>query len=374
MMLAADPHSEEFSRLGLLVWSRKATNDEQLAAFRAIIVGDDPARWVLAQAAEFTHPVHAVREEARSASAQWAQRHGLPLHLWADRVAATQSRDDARFMRLQCQRLEWAFRRQHVWPHAALEQIIHHDEPIHSLVRALWWLDEHDRLCWLDERAVLRDLAGNDVQAKELRIAHPAHAAVKGISFLPQRIDTCNAPFQQWSREVFGADALQRDTFGWYRPRWEEPLPLYRIYQDLRRRGRWRYTHAEDNGTVAGFYLDDERANQTALWRMMDKSDEPRYGYMVYDGFHSPDMAVRVGLLILRGVWDRPRLDWSFAWPPNDRPYGIQPKDLCPIDEADPIFLSEVVRDVWIASTKRANNDPEGSRSADSTVANISSS
>lgn len=358
-MTAADADSAELTRLSALIWSRKSSKREQLAAFRTAIGYDHPSGWAIAQAAEITHPMHTVREEALLTNARWAKDRGLPAHLWADRVAATQSRDDKRFMRLQARRLEWALRRQSVWPLEALEQIIHHNEPIHTLIRSLGWLDEDDHICWLDERAVPRDLSGHACYAKALRIAHPAHAALQGCDFSrwQQRVDTNSAPFAQWNREVFRPDTLQQDAHGWHRPRWEEPLPLYRLHQDLRRNLGWRYTHAEDNGTVAGFYLYDERADQTALWRMMNQHNEPRYGYMVYTNFHASDHPLRVGLSVLRGSWDRRRINWSYAWPPNKRSYGMQSHDLCALDEADPIFLSEVIRDVWLASMKRSANE-----------------
>lgn len=353
-MSAADSPSEEFNRLSARVWSRKTPEKEYLVAFRSALAYDHAASWALAQAVEIIHPIHALREEARLANARWAQHHGLPLHLWADRVAATQSRDDERFLRLQRRRLELALRRQSEWPLAALQQIIHHDEPIHDFIRALWWLDEHDRLCRFDERAVLWDASGSRCEANTLRLAHPAHATLGGmdIGLLQRQVNTAQAPFRQLDREVFRSDALRQDAHGWYRPTWDKPLPLYRLHQGLRRRGEWRYTRPEDNGTVAGFYLYDERAGQTALWRLMNERDEPRYGYMVYAGYHPPDLPLRVGLMMLRGAWDRSRIDWSYSWPPNKRSYGIQPNHVCPLVEADSIFLSEVIRDVWLACTK----------------------
>lgn len=119
---------------------------------------------------------------------------------------------------------------------------------------------------------------------------------------------------------------------------------------DLRRRLGWRLTQAEDNGTVAGFFRTDARAALTALWRMMNEKDEPAYGHPLYGGSRPPDHPLRVGLRMLHGRWDRSRIGWSYAWPPAKGTLDNQMRELgAPID-ADPIFLSEVLRDVWLAS------------------------
>ncbi len=183
-------------------------------------------------------------------------------------------------------------------------------------------------------------------------MAHPTHPAMQALdqTRLLDLVDPTSAPFVQIARERFGPEALVLDPHGWHRPRWDQPLPLYRLMRQLRQRGGWRLTHGEDNGTVAGFFMSDERADLTALFRLMDEQDRPNYGYPVYGGHVSPDLAPRVGLLLLRGRWDRQRIDYSYQWPPNVRPYGMQPHDWCAPGDADPLFLSEVLRDVWLAS------------------------
>ena len=183
-------------------------------------------------------------------------------------------------------------------------------------------------------------------------MAHPTHPAMQALdqTRLLDLVDPTSAPFVQIARERFGPEALVLDPHGWHRPRWDQPLPLYRLMRQLRQRGGWRLTHGEDNGTVAGFFMSDERADLTALFRLMDEHDRPNYGYPVYGGHVSPDLAPRVGLLLLRGRWDRQRIDYSYQWPPNVRPYGMQPHDWCAPGDADPLFLSEVLRDVWLAS------------------------
>ncbi len=354
MITEAEDDPERIAAVAALVWRRPSRKDAHHRGLREAAAADRPWAWALFQAAEHAHPVHAVREEARAQNARWAESRGLEPHVWADRVAAAWPPDPAhpeRFARVQARRLEAALRDQIVWPAAALAAIVRDREALAPAIRGLVWLDESDAPRWLDDAGRTRDFEDREVDAHVLRIAHPTHPALRALdrARVRDRIDPSHAPFPQLERETFGPDDLVCDAHGWHRPRWSAPLPLYRLLHDLRR-GGWRYTAAEDNGTIAGFYWIDRRADQTALWRIMDKEDRPNYGVLVYEGFHPPDLPLRVGLHILRGAWDRKRLNWSGPWPPNLRSYGIQPTDLIPPGDADPLFLSEVLRDVWRAS------------------------
>lgn len=352
------PDPETIARLGALIWQNGRKVGELLQHLRLALMQEHPAAWALAQSVELAHPVFSLREEARQCNARWARERGLPPHLWADRVAALGPKDSAqaeRFLRLQSRRLEASLRCQHVWPHEALAGVIRQKEPIQGLLLALLWVDEHERLCWLDEHGQPRGPTGNTLESSALRMAHPRDPALQGLdlSELRTRIDTTASPFAQIDREHFGPDSLTLDTHGWYRPRWDAPLPVYKLLNDLRRRLGWRLTQAEDNGTVAGFFLSDERAELTALWRMMNEKDEPEYGHPLYGGSRPPDYPLRVGLLMLRGRWDRSRIGWSYAWPPKKVSFNNQMRELCAPIDADPIFLSEVLRDVWLACEGR---------------------
>lgn len=346
-----DLEAQRITALSDTVWRRGEGEGSRLAALRSALALEHPLAWALAQAVELLHPVSSAREEARQANERWARERGLPPHLWGDRVAARGPADPARpdrYWRTQRRRLEVALCRQWVWPRGALARIVQDREPVHLQVRALLWISEREQLCRLDADGQPRGLDGRVAQARALRLAHPAQRALRAQGRLLERVDGAEAPFPQLARERFGPEDLELDGTGWYRPRWREPLPLFRLLRDLRRIGGWRLTDGEDNGTVAGFFLHDARADLTALWRLMNPQDQPNYGYMLYGPFHPPDTAVRVGLLLLRGAWDRARIGWSYGWPPKRAPYfNIQPEHLCEPRDADPIFLSELLRDVW---------------------------
>ncbi|MEZ4450340.1 MAG: hypothetical protein R3B09_12755 [Nannocystaceae bacterium] len=338
------------------IWRRARRSRDLLAGLRGAAAHDEPWAWALAQAVELVHPVHAMREEARAMNLRWAEARGLTPHLWADRVAAVWPEDPAhpeRFRGVQRRRLERALRHQLPWPAEHLATIVRGGEALARWLRGLLWIDEGGALRWIDDEGRTRDLEGGEAPARELRIAHPTHQALRGLDRgrIAAWIDPSAAPFPQVDRERFGPESVERDVHGWYRPRWSEPLPLFRLQCELRR-GGWRYTYAEDNGTIAGIFLADPRADLTALWRLMNEQDQPAYGcYMLYGGFPGPDVAVRVGLVLLRGPWDRRRLGWSYHWPPNRAPYtSIQEEHLVAPEDADPIFLSEVIRDLRIAS------------------------
>lgn len=205
--LPASPDPETIARLGALIWRRGGKAGERLQHLRTALGQEHPAAWALAQAVELAHPVFSLREEARRFNARWALARGLPPHLWADRVAALGPRDDAqtaRFFRLQRWRLEAALRDQLVWPHEALAGVICKKEPTAGLLRALLWVDEHARLCWLDEHGQPRDAASHTLDSRALRMAHPRHPALQGrdLSALRARIDTAAAPFAQLERST----------------------------------------------------------------------------------------------------------------------------------------------------------------------------
>ena len=321
----SDPDCNKLTSLNTSIWERGRKEGERLAALRALLTFDHPLAWSAAQAVEIAHSMFSMREEARQGNTRWARERGLAPHLWADRVAASwpdieiRERPD-RFFHLQRRRLEIALRHQCVWPRSAIEQIIHDNEPIQEVMRALVWIDEGDQLCWFDEHAQLHDTKGEAIASRALRMAHPAQPIVQSLmqsldsSRLREWVDTTKAPFAQLERERFGPEWLELDRHGWYKPRWSEPLPVYKLMQYLRRRIGWRLTKPEDNGAVTGFYMYDERSNSTALWRMMNEQGEPRwhYSYMVYGGSLLPDHPLRVGLLMLRGHWDKSRLGSSF--------------------------------------------------------------
>lgn len=340
------------------VWRRARRARDLLVGVQRASAIDEPSTWALVQAVEFAHTVHAVREVARATNQRWAEARGLPPHVWADQVAATWPADPAhpeRFERLQRRRLEWALRQQLVWPAEHLSRVVRGGGALARMFRNLLWIDEGEALRWIDDAGRTRDLAGGEVAATELRIAHPTHRAMRALdrAQAEARIDPAAAPFHPLDRERFGPASLTRDESGWYRPNWPETVPVFRLFRHLRR-GRWRFTQAEDNGTVAGIFLHDARADLTALWRLMNPQDEPTYGYSIYGTLLSPDQAIRVGLLLLRGAWDRSRLRWSYGWPPRGlRNFGIQDEDLVAPEAADPLFLSEVIRDLWLASRPR---------------------
>ncbi|MCB9705022.1 MAG: DUF4132 domain-containing protein [Myxococcales bacterium] len=341
------------------VWRRSRRGRDVLAGLRRAAACDEAWAWALAQSVEILHPVHVMREEAQAMSARWAEARGLAPHLWADRVAAAWPADEAhagRFWRVQRARLEWALREQTAWPLDHLEALIRDREAIASALRGLLWIDAGDVIRWFDDQGRARDLDGEAAPAGSiLRIAHPAHPALRALERgrLDGRVEPSAAPFPQLDRERFGPESLERDADGWLRPRWNAPVPLFRLHE--LRRGGWRFTDAEDNGTVAGIFLVDRRADQTALWRLMNRENRPHYGYPLYIDFDPPDLPIRVGLALLRGEWDRSRLGWSFGWPPKHAIFNpLQPDMLAP-EDADPIFLSEALRDVWRASRPGAS-------------------
>lgn len=338
------------------IWQKGHAPHQRLELLHELLNRQDPSAHHIAQLVSYYHPLPALRAAARAHNQRWADAAKLSLMGWADAVAGQwqpiEPEEIARLEQLTTRRLDLAIRAQHAWSISELREVICSGHPLAQTLRSLIWANERGQWCMLDERAQPRNTHDEAIPARQLTLAHPIDAQTPALERWRLRCQGLVAPIQQLKRAVFTAEMLIEHEDSWYRPSWPERLRPFTIMRYLRHKKGWEFTAPEDNGAIAGLSLFDERSDQTVLVQLIGRADRPRYGQAFSTGAHQdePDYPIDWGLILLKGQWDRQRLGWSYKWPPNFPAYGILRSDISPLRAADTLFLSEVLRDLHLAS------------------------
>lgn len=334
------------------LWQKDHSPHQRLELLDALLSTQELRAHQLAQRVAYEHPLPTLRAAAQAYNQRCADAAKLGLMAWADKVAAL-PHEPEELERLTRKRLEVALRQRQSWSLSELREVVCSKHPLAATLRALLWVNERGQRCSVDERGQPRDLHGEAIAARELTLAHPIDMDERELERWRARHQGLMAPpIAQLERMVFTATTLIEHEDAWARPSWPERLRPFTILSQLRDDGQWELTEPEDNGWIAGLYRYDARTDRTVLVRLMDSQDQARYGHAFYSGTYAnaPDYPISWGLILLKGRWDKQRLGGSYRWPPHFTPYGLPRAAIIAPQDVDALFLSEVLRELYMAS------------------------